>query len=103
MAKKPKIQTPEWVLKGYNSEKEYLEKTGKKKQASGKVFKIKKCAKCKSGEISVLLGAEEGKGRGEWKCKKCGWTGKNPLEEEVGEDEFLKYLESKGNEDSEEE
>jgi len=95
MAKKPKIQTPEWVLKGYNSEKEYLGKTGKKKPASGKVFKIKKCPKCKSSDVSVFLGIAEGKGKGEWQCKKCKWVGKTPFEEEVSEDEFLEYLESK--------
>ena len=91
--KKPKIQTPEWVLKGYNSEKEYLEKTGKKKQPSWKVFKIKKCPKCKSRDISVFLGIDEGKGRGEWECKKCKWRGKDIFQEEVSEDEFLKCLE----------
>jgi len=97
MAKKPKIQTPEWVLKGYNSENEYLEKTGKKKKpASGKTFKIRKCPKCKSTDVSVLLGREEGKGKGEWQCKKCKWSGKDIVEEEVGEDEFLDYLEKSG-------
>jgi len=96
MAKKSKIQTPEWVLKGYSSEKEYLAKTGKKKQVSGKSFKIKKCPKCKSGNISVFLGIEEGKGKGEWECKKCKWRGKDVLEEEVSEDEFLEHLEGIG-------
>ena len=110
MAKKPKIQTPEWVLKGYNSEKEYLGKTGKKKPASGKVFKIKKCPKCKSNDVKVVLTGKEGseeddsttssassqsKGRGEWECKKCKWRGKDVFEEEVSEDKFLEYLESK--------
>jgi hypothetical protein len=106
--KKPKIQTPEWVLKGYDSEKEYLQKTGKKKESSGKKFKIKKCPKCKSREVRVILTGKEdiedeesdnssknskGAERGEWECKKCKWKGKNIIEEEVGEEEFLKYLE----------
>lgn len=91
--KKPKIQTPEWVLKGYDSEKEYLEKTGKKKQSSEKTFKIRKCPKCRSKDVSVFLGIEEGKGKGEWECKKCKWRGKDVLEEEVDEEEFLKFME----------
>lgn len=109
MVKKSKIQTPEWVLKGYNSEKEYLEKTGKKKQVSEKTFKIKKCPKCGSSEINVVLtGKEEieeeeddsstannqGKSKGEWECKKCKWKGKNISEKEVSENEFLEYLDS---------
>jgi len=111
--KKPKIKTPEWVLKGYNSEKEYLEKTGKGKSSiklKGRTFKIKKCPKCKSRDIKVVLTGKEGseeddsttsfassqsKGKGEWECKKCKWRGKDILEEEVSEDEFLEYLESK--------
>jgi hypothetical protein len=97
--KKPKIKTPEWVLEGYNSEKEYLEKTGKGKssvKSKGKTFKIKKCPKCKSVDVSVFLGIEEGKGKGEWECKKCKWRGRDILEEEVSEDEFLNYLEEMG-------
>ena len=94
--KKPKIQTPEWVLKGYNSEKEYLGKTGKKKPSSGKTYKIRKCPKCKSRDVFVLLGAEEGKGKGEWECRKCKWKGKDIIEEEVSEDDFLKHMEEIG-------
>jgi hypothetical protein len=113
MVKKSKIQTPEWVLKGFDSEKEYLAKTGKKKQSSSKVYKIKKCPKCKSTEIKVVLtGKEVGEeednyedsessGKGEWECKKCKWRGKNILEEEVSEDEFLDYLESQEGVDKE--
>ncbi len=96
MVKRSKIQTPEWVLKGYKSEKEYLSKTGKKKQTSGKVYKIKECPKCKSRDVFVSLGAEEGKGKGEWECKKCRWKGRDVFEKEVSEDEFLDYMESKG-------
>ena len=119
--KKPKIQTPEWVLKGYNSEKEYLGKTGKKKPTSGKMFKIRKCPKCKSGDVKVVLTGKEGseeddsttsseenrpsvadlkhsqsKGKGEWECRKCKWKGNDIVEEEVSEDDFLKYLDEIG-------
>jgi len=89
--KKPKIQTPDWILKGKDKPSE--------KKPKEKTFKIKKCQKCKSNDISVLLGIEEGKGKGEWQCKKCNWQGRNPLEEEIGGDEFLEYLENKGNEE----
>jgi transcription elongation factor Elf1 len=91
MVKKSKIQTPDWILNGKSKPSE--------KKPKVKLFKIKKCPKCKSRDVSVLLGIEEGKGKGEWECKKCKWQGKNPIEEEVEEDEFLKYLEEKGDEE----
>jgi transposase-like protein len=90
MVKKSKIQTPDWILKGKSKPSE--------KKSNGRMFKIKKCPKCKSDDVSVLLGIEEGKGKGEWACKKCKWQGVNLIEEEVGEEEFLKYLESKEDE-----
>ncbi|MFH1365170.1 MAG: hypothetical protein ABIH28_01130 [archaeon] len=86
--KKPKIQTPDWILKGKDKP------AGKKVKA--RTFKIRKCPKCKSKDVSVFLGIEEGKGRGEWECKKCKWRGKDIVEEEVNEEEFLKFLEGKG-------
>ena len=80
-------------MEGFDSEEEYNQKKGiKKKKAVGKIFKIRKCPKCGSDEISVVLGFDEGKGKGEWECKKCKWVGKNAKEEEVFEDEFIKYL-----------
>ena len=95
-----KLSTPEWIKEGYNSKEEYEKKKGikNKKKEKGKVFKIRKCQKCGSDEVAVLLGNEEGKGKGEWECKKCKWTGTNIKEDEVSEDEFMEYLDKKGEE-----
>ena len=90
MPKKSKIQTPEWILKGEDNP------TAKKK--NGKTFRLRKCPKCGSDSVSVVLGEEEGKSRGEWECKKCGWKGPNVKEEELSEEEFMKYLDEKGEE-----
>lgn len=92
---KPKIQTPEWILGGYASEEEYLKIKGLKKKSSGKFYKIRECPKCGSEEVGVLLGREEGRGKGEWECRKCKWAGADIKEKEVGEEEFLKYLNEK--------
>jgi len=94
-----KMKTPDWVLEGFGSEEEYNKKKGiKTKKAKGKTFKIRKCPKCDSDSISVVLGFDEGKGKGEWECKKCKWVGKNIKEVSVSEEEFMKYLEEKGEE-----
>ena len=53
-----KLKTPDWILKGG--------KEPKKKKVSGKTFKIRRCPKCNSDDISVVLGFDEGKGKGEW-------------------------------------
>ncbi len=118
MAKISKIQTPDWVLEGYESRAEYekakgISKSPKKvvakvdskekkeikvKKSSGKVFKIRVCPKCKSDDVMVVLTGEEGKGSGEWECKKCGWVGQDINEKELDEDEFMKYLDEKGEE-----
>ena len=81
-----KLTTPDWILKG-----------GKKpvnKKEKG-IFKIRKCPKCGSDKVSVVLGAEEGNGNGEWECKKCKWSGKNISIDQVSEEEFMKYLDEK--------
>ena len=101
MAKKNKLATPEWILEGYDSEEEY-EKTkgGAKKKKSGKTFKIRKCPKCGGDNVGIVLSnsdAEEGGGK-EWECRKCKWKGKNIDEQELTEDEFMKYLDEKGEE-----
>jgi len=87
-----KLATPDWILKGYNSKEEYDKKMGNKNtsKASGKVYKVKKCPKCGSANVGVVLGQEEGKGKSEWECKKCRWIGRDIDEKEVGEEEFLK-------------
>lgn len=85
-----KIQTPDWVLKGG--------KAPVKKKTKEKTFKLRLCPKCKSDDVGVVLGAEEGKGNGEWECNKCKYTGKGFEEKELSEDEFMEYLDSKGEE-----
>jgi len=85
MAKKSKIQTPEWILKG---EKEPVEK--KKK---GKTFNLRRCPKCNGDELSVVIGEV-----GSWECRKCKWKGTDVKLDELEEDEFMKYLDEKGEE-----
>ena len=91
------MKTPDWIIEGFNSEEEYNKKKGikKKKKVAGKTFKIRRCPKCGSDSVSVVLGFDEGKGKGEWECKKCKWAGKNIKEVSVSEEEFMKYLEEK--------
>ena len=96
MAKENKLKTPDWILKGYNSPEEYEKASGKsvKKKSDGKTYKIKKCPKCGSDKVNVVLSnsdSEEGGGK-EWECRKCKWEGKNIKEEEVSENEFLDYM-----------
>ncbi len=99
MAKKNKLATPEWILEGYDSEEDYEKAKGiDKKKKSGKTFKLRRCPKCGSDEVGVVLSnsdAEEGGGK-EWECRKCKWSGRNINEEELTEDEFMKYLDEKG-------
>jgi hypothetical protein len=99
MAKKNKLATPEWILEGYDSEEEYEKTHGvNKKKKSGKTFKIKECPKCGSDNVGIVLSnsdAEEGGGK-EWECRKCKWTGRNIKEVELDEDEFMRYLDEKG-------
>ena len=92
-----KLATPDWVLEGYKSKEEHNKKMGKKTTAkkSGKTYKVKKCPKCGSRNVSVIIGSEEGKGVKGWECKRCKWTGKEPADEEVDEDAFLKIMEEK--------
>jgi len=96
MAKKSKLKTPDWVLEGFDSEEEYNKSKGIKSKKQGKTFKIKFCPKCNSDEVSVLLTGEEGKGSSGWECKKCKWNGLDVNEKELTEDEFMKYLDEKG-------
>ncbi|MBU3906957.1 MAG: hypothetical protein KKA64_01770 [Nanoarchaeota archaeon] len=94
MSKETKLKTPEWILGGFDSEAEYNKSKGigEKKKEKGKTFKIRVCPECNSDEVNVVLGEEEGKSRGEWECRKCDWVGKEIKEEELSEDEFMKYL-----------
>jgi len=75
-----KLKTPDWILKG-----------GKKpKKNTGKTFKIRKCPKCGSDEVGVVIGEV-----GMWECRKCKNKGKDFKEEELTEEEFMKYLDEK--------
>ncbi|PIN89879.1 hypothetical protein COU57_04975 [Candidatus Pacearchaeota archaeon CG10_big_fil_rev_8_21_14_0_10_32_14] len=110
-----KINTPEWILEGYDSptawkkakgiksEKAAKPKNGakensKKDKSSSKkekTYKIKICPKCKSDEVVVVLTGEEGKNSGDWECHKCKWEGRNIDEKELNEDEFMAYVDRK--------
>lgn len=95
-----KLSTPDWIKKGYDSPEAYAKANGKstRKKANEKTFKIRKCPKCGSDNVSVVLTGEEGKGTKEWECKKCKWHGKDVKEEELTEEQFMKYLDEKGEE-----
>ncbi len=96
MAKKEKMKTPDWILEGYDSEEEYDKKKGvKKEKKSGKTFNLRRCPKCDSDEVGVVVGEES---KGKWECRKCGWKGSDIKEDELTEDEFMKYLDEKGEE-----
>ena len=111
MAKKSKLATPDWIKEGYDSPEEYAKSKGKSiKKKDEKTFHVKKCPNCGSYDVHVVLsgnGGEEienedsipeGKATGEWACKKCKWHGKDVEEEELTEDQFMKYLDEKGEE-----
>ena len=114
-----KINTPAWIVEGYDSPAEYNKvkgiKTEKKierkteakdknnkniklAKSDGKTFKIKRCPKCSSDDVGVVLTGEEGRKAKEWECKKCKWKGENVKEEELDEEEFMKYLDERGEE-----
>lgn len=117
---KSKLATPAWILEGYDSPTEYnkahglgssskkkkvedsevVSKKSKSNKKGDKVFKVKKCPKCGSYDVEIVLSnldSEEESNTGKiWKCKKCGWQGENVKEEELTEEEFMKYLDDKG-------
>lgn len=93
------MKTPDWVLEGFDSKADWEKAKGiKSVKKKGKTFKIRECPKCKSDNIGVLLGGIEGKGSEGWKCGKCGWEGHDVEEKELNEEEFMKYLDEKGEE-----
>ncbi len=95
-----KLSTPDWIKEGYDSKEAYEKKKGVKgkKKSEEKTFKVKKCPECGSDKVNVLLTGEEGKAAREWECKKCKWHGKDIDEKELTEEEFMKYLDEKGEE-----
>ncbi len=102
MAKKNKLSTPDWIREGYESPAEYAKATGKSSPSkkTGKSFTIRKCPKCGSDDVGLVLSnsdAEQGGGK-EWKCEKCKWVGTDVEKEELSEEEFMKYLDNKGEE-----
>lgn len=54
-----------------------------------KTFKLKKCPKCNSDDVKVVVGET-----GVWECKKCGWKGRDIKEKELNEEEFMKHLDT---------
>lgn len=96
---KNKLKTPAWVLEGYDSEADYNKAKGiSDEKKKGKTFKIRKCPKCGGDDVGIVLinsDSEEGGGK-EWECRKCRWKGKDIQEKELSEDEFMKYLDNKG-------
>jgi len=85
MAKKSKIKTPDWILQG--------EGNSPKKKKKGKTFSIRYCPECNSDELKVVIGDI-----GIWECSKCQWKGREVKLKELDEEEFMKYLDEKGEE-----
>ena len=63
------------------------------KEVKSKTFNIRECPKCGSEDVGVVIGENS-----VWECHKCGWKGKNIIEKELSEEEFMKYLDEKGEE-----
>lgn len=91
------MKTPDWILKGFDSEEDYNKKKGiSNKKKSGKTFNLRRCPKCNSDEVSVVLTGDEGRGSHGWQCHTCKWAGQNIKEDELTEEEFMKYLDERG-------
>jgi len=110
------MKTSNWILEGYDSKADWEKAHGvKDDKKKGKTFKIKVCPKCGSDNVGLVLSnsdagleleissdssesqVKEGK-LIEWECKKCNWIGADINEKELTEDEFMKYLDEKGEE-----
>ncbi len=88
------MKTPDWILKGFDSKADWEKKHGiVSKKKAGKTFKVRRCPKCKGDHVGVVVEKEKS---GEWECKKCGWSGRYVKEDELNEEEFMKYLDEKG-------
>jgi hypothetical protein len=61
--KKSKLATPAWILEGYDSPEDYAKAQGKevKKKKPGRVFKIRKCPKCSSEDVGLILSGSDSK------------------------------------------
>ena len=85
-----KLETPEWIREGYDSKADWEKAHGMKgKKPNPNGHKVKVCPNCKSTQIKIVLGQEEGR-KSEWECLKCKWKGREPEEKIVSEEEFLK-------------
>lgn len=93
MAKKGKLSTPDWIKEGYDSPEEYAKAKGKKTKKKGgeKTFSVRVCPECSSDDVGVVIGE-----KGLWECHKCKYKGYEIDERELTEDEFMKYLDDKG-------
>jgi predicted RNA-binding Zn-ribbon protein involved in translation (DUF1610 family) len=103
MAKKGKLATPAWIIEGYDSPADYEKAKGiKKEKKTSKTFKVRLCPKCGSDNVGIVLSnidsEEESRTGREWECHKCKWIGSNVKEKELTEDEFMKFLDEKGEE-----
>ncbi len=91
---KNKLATPTWILEGFDREADYNKSKGNtKEKKKGKTFNIRECPKCASNDVGVVIGEV-----GMWECKKCGYKGRDIKEKELTENEFMKYLDEKGEE-----
>ncbi len=63
------------------------------KKQKTKTFKLRRCPECNSEDVGVVIGEN-----GIWECKKCKWKGRDIKENELNEEEFMKYLDEKGEE-----
>jgi len=91
-----KLSTPDWIREGFDSKADWEKAHGKKESQTqkgtkkGKMYKVRKCPKCGSSDVSVVLVGEEGKKADKWQCGKCKWVGRDINIEEISEDDFLK-------------
>lgn len=94
------MKTPDWILEGFDSKADWEKKQGvaSKVKKKGKTFKVRRCPECNSDNVEVVLGGSEGSGSKGWKCNKCKWEDNEVKEEELTEDEFMKYLDKRGEE-----
>lgn len=71
------------------------------KLSTGKrTHRVKKCPKCGSTEVFIVLIGEEGKKAENWECRACNWKGRSIEEKELSENEFLEHLEKMENRSS---
>ena len=96
--KKSKVQTPDWILEGYDSKEAYEKAKGiKSEKKQKKAYKIKICPKCKSNNVGIVLSGndyeEESNTGREWECRKCKWRGKDIVEKGLTDAEFINHLE----------